>query len=192
MKQPHLRPHDVSVLLQISLAGGWTYRELAESVGLSVGEVHNSVARLRGARLAGAGFPINRLGAFEFLLHGVPYSFPATFASAIFASGIPVPGIPGSSIPGSGIPGFGVSGVLTAARMLGLDTEKPGDKSVVWPSDQGPDRGMALAPLSPAFVPVAARNPELHRLLAIVDVIRIGKPRETKAARELLRLHFGQ
>ena len=156
----------------MSLAGGHTYRELSEFVGLSLGEVHNSVARLRGARLIGTGFPLNRSGALEFLIYGVPYSFPATFSPSVF--------------------GPGIAGVLTGARMLGLKAEKPGDKRVVWPCDQGTDQGIGLAPLSQAFVRMAALNPELHRLLAMVDVLRIGKPRETKAARELLQRHFAQ
>ena len=61
------------------------------------------------------------------------------------------------------------------------------DLPPVWPDFEGDVRGETLRPLHP-MVPKAARGDrELHELLALVDVRRIGRARELKLAEHHLR-----
>ncbi len=57
-----LKPADVAVALQLSLTPDVPYRELAEDVGISHGEVHNAVRRLKAAQRA-RDYLRQRLGA---------------------------------------------------------------------------------------------------------------------------------
>lgn len=162
-KQEYLRPHDVVVLLQLSLRPRATFRDLAPAIGLSLGETHNATRRLQLARLV-APAPaarVNRRGALEFLSFGVPYCFPAQVGG-----------------PARGVP--------TAFAVEPIASEVVGDEVVVWPSANGSARGLALVPLCPAFAEIWDRNPELYRLVSLVDAIRVGRARERASARKHL------
>jgi hypothetical protein len=66
-KQEYLRPHDVPVLLQLSIGHVETFRQLAAAVGLSLGESHAAVKRLELARLVlFQERSLNRAAALEF------------------------------------------------------------------------------------------------------------------------------
>jgi DNA-binding Lrp family transcriptional regulator len=163
MRQPlSLRPHDVCVLLQFALSPEVTFRELAECVGLSLGEAHNATKRLEVARLvSSSGGIINRTACIEFLVSGVQYVFP-------------------------GILGPEVRGVPTAhCGPVLRDRLQPGDM-VVWPSAKGDARGFLLVPLCQGAPDTATTNPSLYSWLTVVDAIRIGRARERKLAREYL------
>ncbi|MDP3774359.1 MAG: hypothetical protein Q8Q85_08840, partial [Gemmatimonadales bacterium] len=51
LKQPSLRPGDVAVALELAVRPGQGLVPLATAVGISLGEAHNAVRRLRAARL---------------------------------------------------------------------------------------------------------------------------------------------
>jgi hypothetical protein len=166
-KQEYLRPHDVSVLLQLSISQVATYRELAAAVGLSLGESHAAVKRLELARLVlFEERSVNRTAALEFLISGVPYAFPATL-------GPPVRGIPTA-----------FSGPLLAGQVTT-------DEVVVWPAPNGIARGVSLVPLSPSVVRIWEANPKLYGLLTLVDALRVGRSRERKLARQHLERRLG-
>ncbi len=61
----------------------------------------------------------------------------------------------------------------------------------VWPDSEGEARGLSFEPLHPSASKAARLDPLLYELLALVDVLREGRARESKlAARELhVRLH---
>lgn len=163
MKQESLRPHDVCVLLAIALQPEASYRQLAEAVGLSLGETHNSAKRLKLARLAAPGdAPVNKKGSLEFLAYGVPYAFPAQV-------GAPTRGIP------------------TAFSAPPLQREISGSDIIVWPSADGSMRGTSLAPLSHTVSHIWQTSQPLYELMALVDAIRVGRAREREWAREQLR-----
>jgi len=61
------------------------------------------------------------------------------------------------------------------------------DDPVVIPLPQGPLRGRAVSPLHPLAPAAAAKDPKLHRLLAIVDAFRIGRARDRQLAVSELR-----
>ena len=48
-------------------------------------------------------------------------------------------------------------------------------------------RGEGLLPVYPSVPQVARRDPLLHKLLALVDVVRVGTARERRSAAEMLK-----
>jgi hypothetical protein len=56
----------------------------------------------------------------------------------------------------------------------------------VWPDPQGDVRGLAVEPLHPNVPRAARKDPRLYELLALVDALRIGGPRERVLAAEEL------
>jgi hypothetical protein len=165
-RQEYLRPHDVPVLLQLSLSEVETFRQLAAAVGLSLGESHAAVKRLELARLVlFEKRSVNRTAALEFLISGVPYAFP------------PILGPPTRGIPTA------FSGPLLAR-------EVPSSETVVWPAHGGSARGSSLVPLSPSAINVWESNPDLYDMLTLVDAVRVGRARERKLARQYLEHRF--
>ncbi|TVP74438.1 MAG: MarR family transcriptional regulator [Gemmatimonadales bacterium] len=163
-KQKSLRPHDVSVLLQLAIQPNSTFRELASRVSLSLGETHNAAKRLE---LAGL-FRMDERAlslpeTLEFLVSGVPYAFP----------------------PQVGAPARGIPTALAALPLLG---DFPSGPVVVWADRRGGSRGDTLVPLSPAVGDIWERNHQLYSLLTVVDALRVGRPKERERAREHLEL----
>lgn len=160
---PSLKPHDVAVALQLALTPAISYRALAQAVGLSQGESHNSVQRLAFARLLRPDTRTVLRGALlEFLSGGVPYAFPTEA-------------------------GREARGVPTAHAGPPLAEEFPAANAVVWPDMHGTHRGASLEPLYPGATGTPQNNPELYELLTLVDALRIGRARERQRARTLLR-----
>ncbi len=160
---PPLKPQDVAVALQLALTPGLTYARLAAATGISQGEVHNAVRRLRGARLALAdATQVHGSALVEFLCAGVPYAFPAD-----------------AGAESRGVPTAHAAGVLGE----GFSTEA----ALVWPSVEGRVRGASVVPLYAGAAATAARNPALYELLTLVDAVRLGRARERTRAKQLLR-----
>lgn len=161
-----LKPHDVCVALQLAITPRFTFRDIAEAVGLSVGESHNSVGRLEGARLFQPHLDsVNIQGLLEFLVSGVPYAFP-------------------------GVLGPETRGVPTAHFGPAFESIAAVDP-VVWPSVKGRARGLSLPPLCKAAPDFMERNEVLYRMLTIVDALRIGRARDRAIARDLLVRELG-
>jgi DNA-binding Lrp family transcriptional regulator len=158
-----LKPQDIAVALQLALTPGLTYAALATATGISQGEVHNAVRRLRGARLVLAeATQVHRPALLEFLGSGVPYAFPAE-----------------AGAESRGVPTAHAAGVLGE----GFSTTE----FLVWPSVEGRARGASVVPLYDGAASTAARNPALYELLALVDAVRLGRARERIRAKQLLR-----
>lgn len=155
------------MVLQLALAPEVTFAELARRTGVSVGEAHNAVKRLEGTPMfLQKGRAPNTRRLLEFLIHGVPNVFPGRLGPV--ARGIP-----------------------TAHSGPDLRNELVFDMEIVWPSAEGDVRGHTLVPLVPGAVQTAAGNPELYRLLCLVDALRVGRARERKMAASLLRDRLG-
>ncbi len=163
MSSKTLRPGDVAVAFQLLLTPTAPYADLARRVHLSVGETHNAVKRLTQARLVSQRDRRVALRPFyELLVSGVPYVFPAEL-------------------------GPETRGVPTAHAAEPLAKEILSDEVVVWPSAKGSKRGQSISPLYPGAPDTAEDNPELFRLLALTDALRIGRARERQLAKEFLR-----
>lgn len=160
-----LKPQDVLVLLR--LAGDsstWTFKSLASDLGMSVSETHAALER---ACESGLYDPRKRKvrehALLEFAIHGIPYVFPAR----------PLPRARGIVTAHSAEPLIG--------RIVVSD-----DDRLVWPHPEGTEFGDAIEPLYRSAPEAARRNPKLHRRLALVDALRIGRAREKKMAAEAL------
>ncbi|MCJ7602760.1 MAG: hypothetical protein MUO63_14840 [Desulfobulbaceae bacterium] len=174
-----LKPQDIYVLLKLVVIGSrhWTYADLAVDLGMSPSQLHASVKRALGARLAVKMEEALSLNASlkqsdrivpqyrnleEFLIHGLKYVFWVK-------------------------PGEMTRGMLTAYAAPPLDniiaqrwsSEEP---PLVWPDPEGEVRGMALEPLYKKAPKAAKKDNEFYELLALVDAIRSGRARERELA----------
>ncbi len=163
--QPSLRPFDIAVALHLLLMPEERYEPLAEALVTSTSAVHRSVARLQLAGLCKAGArTVVRPALREFLLHGVRYAFP------------PIHGPERTGLP--------TAWAHPAVAALFVDGDVP--RPLVWASDRGSVRGESLVPLFTNLPAVAARDPRLHELLALVDALRAGGTRERKLVSDVL------
>ncbi len=162
IKQITLRPSDVVVACQLTLSPRAQFIQLSQSTGLSAGECHNAVRRLRYARIV---LPDTRRVAADvlagFLIDGAPFAFP----------------------PMLGAETIGVPTAHSAPPFAAL-VESP--DRFVWPDPGGAVRGQSLVPLFPGATALADMNEPLYSLLTIVDALRIGTTRIRRVAAELL------
>jgi len=147
--------------------GPYRLRDLAEMTGLSKSEVSNALGRIvesgLGAPRGIGAFSVNYRGLQEFLVYGVRYVFPVRMQE--FTRGI-----------ATGLTAPVFNGVLKGAV----------DQVPVWPDPRGNTSGLAIEPLFHT-VPKAVRQDRLlYELLALVDSIRMGLPRERNLATSLL------
>ena len=161
-KQPTLRPNDLVIACQLAITPAAQFLQLAQSTGLSAGECHNAVRRLRLARLllADERRPSNEI-LHQFLVQGAPFAFP--------------PILGGSSV-----------GVSTAHSSPPFHAIVEATEGFVWPDANGRARGQSLVPLFPGATALPGRNPPLYELLAIADALRVGTTRVRKIAAALL------
>jgi DNA-binding Lrp family transcriptional regulator len=159
---------DLLVLLKLAAATGASasVRALAAELGISKSAVANSLNRLAELELTkgeAASRRVNKLAARDLLEHAVRWLAPAKVGD--WELGLPT----------------AHSEEHLAARLRG-DADP-----VVLPLAHGPLRGRAIPPVHPQAPAAAARDPRLHRLLAIVDALRIGRAREREIAASELR-----
>lgn len=142
-----------------------TLAQLASDLGLSASQVHASVQRAaKSGLLEKRSRQVRCAPLREFLLHGLPYVFPAERGSV-------TRGVPTS----------------VAAPPLASHFVQDG-LPPVWPHPDGSVRGEALKPLFRSVPDAALRDASLYELLALVDALRAGRAREKKlAAKELER-----
>jgi hypothetical protein len=162
-----IKPQDIVVGLKLALStGNESYAALAKALGMSASEVHAAVGRLAEARLLDPDSrKIRRKPFVEFLLHGVPYAFPAAVGE--MTRGVPT---------------------AWAAPVMSGKVAMSENEGPVWPEPDGTCKGLSVEPLY-RTVPVAAANdPALYDLLALVDTLRLGRARERAiAAKEIER-----
>jgi hypothetical protein len=169
-----LKPQDVLVLLKVAAhpRQRWTYAALGKALSMSASETHASVKRAMAAGLAVSqgreGWLPVRPALLEFILHGVRYVWPAILGPA--KRGVPT--------------AFG------AEPLASLLNATPGE-APVWAHAEGSAKGPTLSPLYRTVPKAALADPELHRLLALLDAVRTGRARERAMAAELLTTALG-
>lgn len=171
-----LKPQDLLVLLKtIAKAGdSWSYGSLAVELGMSPAEVHSGIKRAISAKLALPGErgaparPVLR-ALEEFVLHGAAYVFIAEHGEL-------------------------TRGIATtwAAPMLGNEFVATDDLPLVWPHPEGKTRGQSLSPLYKAAPYAAMQDERLYELLALVDMLRVGRVRERSLAQERLSYRLNE
>jgi DNA-binding Lrp family transcriptional regulator len=162
---PMLKPQDVLVLLRLAgEPGSWSYQQLASELGLSASEVHQALKRAAASGLYDAGKRLVQTRALlEFARHGLRYVYPVKRLARCH-------GVPTAHC------------VPPLAEHLAVEA----DDWLVWPHPDGECFGDAIEPLYRSAPAAAARNPRLHRRLALIDAIRAGRSRERELAGRML------
>ncbi len=155
-----MRPQDVVILLKILLLKGqdWQYRDLAYALSISISEVSDSLKRSHIAGLVNESKKkVFRQSLMEFIEYGLHYVFPQ-------------------------IPGTMVAGYPTAHSHPYFKKKFISHEQFVWPYIDGNVRGLAVEPLYKAAVEASQKDSDLYLMLASIDMIRLGRARERKAA----------
>ncbi len=152
-------------LLRHDRDSSWTVRSLAGELHLPPAAVQRSLARLGETPVYDAACRrVDRSAALELLEHALPFVAPARLGG-----------------PTRGVRTAWGAPVL-AGRLAPTDEPPP-----VWPAPEGDARGLTVEPLHPAVVALAASDPWMYEMLALIDGIRLGDARVRSVARELLR-----
>jgi hypothetical protein len=155
-----MRPQDVVILLKILIMNElkWQYRDLAFHLHLSVSEISESLNRSHIAGLIDESKrKVRRQSLMEFIEHGLHYVFPQ-------------------------LPGRLVAGLPTAHSHPFYAQKIISDMPFVWPEIDGPVRGQAIQPLYKTVPQAIKTDATLYKLLASIDIIRVGNTRELKLA----------
>lgn len=170
MNHNGMRPQDVAVLLKIIISpSNWQGKEIAEALFLSASEVSYSLQRSSLARLMDpAKRKVMKATFLEFIRYGLPYVFPAIRGAVSV-----------------GLPTAYSASVISDSFMM-----SDSDVKLVWPYAEGSARGESIEPLYPGVVNASLKDPLLYDLLALIDVMRIGKVREKEKALFLLKEKF--
>lgn len=156
-----MRPQDIVILLKIISKGDrpWLNKDLASDLFISPAEVSDSLNRSGMAGLIEheKRKKVYRQSLMEFLEHGLHYVFPAH-------------------------PGTLVNGLYTAHSHLKMKKHFQSELNYVWPDPRGEVRGLSIEPLYKHQVNAARIDPDLYFMLALIDVLRVGRVREMKVA----------
>lgn len=161
-----LRPQDLYICLKLAIIGEApvpAFGRLAVDVMLSPSQVYAAVGRATAAGLLDAERRPRGRVLLEFILHGVRYAF-----------------YPERGEVTRGVP------TAHAAPPIVHEIVAEG-LPPVWPDPEGSVRGETLRPLHRVVPKVARGDRKLYELLALVDVVRIGRARERKLAERYLK-----
>lgn len=161
-----LKPQDVLIVLKLCVIRNlkWSYSFLSGQLLISLSETHAAVRRAVVSHLLD---PVDKVPIIqsieEFLIFGLRYAFPVQIGGLV--NGMPT--------------GYGAPPLTEQER--NADEPPP-----VWADGEGQVLGYDLSPIY-CTVPDAARiDIKLYELLALVDALRIGEPRERGLAGDIL------
>lgn len=160
-----MRPLDIVILMKLVALDNtpWQYRDLSSSLYISISEISESLNRSMIAGLLDQERKkIRRNSLMEFIQYGFHYVFPQ-------------------------VPGSIVNGIPTAHSHPYYKNRIISQMPFVWPSSDGTIRGQAIQPLHKGVVKAVQNDEVLYKLLASLDIIRIGKVREVNMAVEELK-----
>jgi hypothetical protein len=159
-KHSGMRPQDIVILLKIiSKANArWQNKDLAYELSISQSEISDSLNRsLVAGLLNDPKKTVHKKSLLEFIEHGLQYVFPA-------------------------IPGGLVNGIYTAHSHPFMKAQFNTEFEYVWPEPRGAFRGFSIEPLYKDAVKAIMLDEKLYRMLALIDVIRVGRVRERVVA----------
>jgi hypothetical protein len=147
-----LKPIDLTVLAYLRSVhrdAPWTQVQIASGLGISQSSVHRALHQLEASALLGQDDRPFR----DVVVYAVRHVYPTVIGAS--ARGIP-----------------------TAWAHPSIAEHIHASGGPVWPTDEGDAQGPSVEPLHPC-VPAAARGrPAFHELMALVDVLRVGRVRE--------------
>jgi hypothetical protein len=130
---------------------------------MSLSQVHRSVTRLGESRLFVASEQtVQRANLARFIIHGLPFAFPARLGEIV-----------------RGVPTAWACPALKDTRLSTLVVE---DLVPVWPDSNGTIKGRAIEPLHSGVSKAVQSDADLYALLALIDVLRVGRAREREFA----------
>jgi len=149
-------------------ANQYSVRGLAESTGISKSQVNLALKRCFDVGLAKqgrhAGPPrANVKELISLIIHGARYMFPVKLGSMT----------------------RGIRTTLAAPVFKG-ELLSAGEFVPVWSDPEGKIKGLAVEPLFKSVSYAVRRDADFYALLALVDSIRLGQPRERKLAADML------
>lgn len=155
-----MRPQDIVILLKILTIDepNWQYRDMSAALDISISEISDSLQRSHLAGLVDESRRrVHRQSLMEFVEHGLHYVFPQ-------------------------VPGTMVTGVPTAHSHPFFKAYFTAELEYAWPDSHGITRGLAILPLHKGVPAAALKDEMLYKLLAALDIIRVGRVREKKMA----------
>lgn len=150
----------------------FSLRNLESLTGVSKSQISLSLNRMYDVGLAKVDRKLqvpktNTKALLEFIAYGIRYVFPAK----------------------EGVIGRGIATSIAAPVLRGkLMTS--GELQPVWSNPRGNTKGMLIEPLHPKVFLAVQQDAQLYAMLALVDAIRIGHPRERNLAVEILESIF--
>lgn len=160
-----MRPQDIVILLKLVTLKDkpWQYRDLSADLFIPLSEISASLKRNEKAGLYHAAVRnVHRLALMEFIQYGLKYVFPTS-------------------------PGAMVTGVGTAHSHPYYKKFFKAEMQYAWPDEDGNIRGLMIEPLHPNAAKAARKDELLYKLLASIDILRVGKVREVKIAIDELK-----
>ena len=160
-----MRPQDIVILLKIISLDGtpWQISGLSHSLFISISEISESLNRSRiGGLIDYNKKKVNKMSLLEFLEHGVKYVFPQETGTML-------------------------RGIPTAHSHPFMKKTFAAEVAYVWPDGSGDTIGLMLEPLYAKQVEAIRQDELFYKLLALVDVIRVGRVREVNYAVEELK-----
>lgn len=160
-----MKAQDIVIILKIMLKNGedWRMSDIAASLFLSQSEISKALKRLERARLYESRTRmVSKSALYELLIYGVPYFFSAEVGKIS-------------------------KGILTAISHECLKGKIVTENQYVWPHLDGKAKGEIVPPLYPGAADAALADKKLYILLALIDVLRIGRAREVNLARTELK-----
>ena len=150
----------------------YTVRSLERTTGISKTQIAGSINRCIDIGLAKKdrkyGVPrSNKKALLEFVIYGLKYVFPVRMGEL-------------------------TRGIATSFSAPVLNTKlfSSGELIAVWPDERAKSKGLKVIPLFHS-VPYAVRQDgDLYAMLALVDAIRLGNPREAGLAANILEKMF--
>jgi len=163
-KHNGMRPLDIVVLLKIIAQDNspWLQKDLAQGLLVSNSEVSESLNRsVVAGLLDDAKQRPMRQNLLDFLCYGLRYVFPAH-------------------------PGGLVRGIPTAHSAPMLVSRFVSQLTYVWADPSGTVQGHEIEPLYTTVAQACGSDARLYELLALVDMLRVGRAREVQLATQQL------
>lgn len=158
-----IKPHDILIVLKLSINPDLTQKALSENLFISQAEISHGLKRLKQSTLISSEDRVNMDACLEFLIHGLKYVFPAKLG------------------PNS-------VGIPTAFARPGFKFVKYGKDDVyIWPYAKGKVKGISLTPLYPGVVEACLKDEKLYSLVSLIEMIRVGRVREQQIAASELK-----
>jgi hypothetical protein len=156
-----MRPQDIPVLFKIVALGDapWGVQPLSNALFISLSEVSESLNRSRLAGLIDHNKKrISRQNLMEFIEFGVKYVFPQEPRGTMSL------------------------GTATGLSHPFMKEKFHSEYSYVWPDAKGDLVGLVIEPFYDNQPAAAKLDPLFYKLLALMDVVRVGKVREVNVA----------